>query len=150
LGLLSDLAPGPVAFDTAIFIYFLEAHPLYRPLVAPVFTAIDRGELKGVTSSLTLMESLVVPLRAGNRVLAGRYETLLTSSRGLRMISVDLDLLRAAAQVRAVTRAKTPDAIQAAAALVGGCSVFLTNDNRIPSLPGLRVLVLDDYLPPDA
>jgi predicted nucleic acid-binding protein len=144
---LSDIAEGPVALDTAIFIYFLEAHPVYRPLVVPVFAAIDRGELIGVTSTLTLMESLVVPLRAGNLPLAERYETLLTESHGLAMVDVDLDLLRAAAYVRAATRAKTPDAIQAATALVGGCSVFLTNDNRFPALPGLRVLALDDYLP---
>ena len=26
-------------------------------------------------------------------------------------------------------------------------AVFLTNDDRIPDLPGLRVLLLDNYLP---
>jgi hypothetical protein len=31
--------------------------------------------------------------------------------------------------------------------MAAGCPVFLTNDDRIPSLPGLRVLLLDDYLP---
>jgi len=150
LGLLSDLGEGPVALDTAIFIYFLEENPTYLPLVDPVFAAIDAGELEAVTSVLTLLETLVMPIRSANVPLAARYETFLTDSRGLTMVDVDLGLLRAAAHVRAVTRAKTPDAIQAAAALSGGCSVFLTNDNRFPALPGLRVLVLDDYLPPSS
>ena len=150
MGLLSDLGEGPVALDTAIFIYYLEENPVYLPLVDLVFTAIDAGDLEAVTSSLTLLETLVAPLRLANAPLAARYETFLTSSRGLTMIDVNLGLLRAAAHVRAVTRAKTPDAIQAAAALVGGCTVYLTNDNRFPVLPGLRVLVLDDYLPPSS
>ena len=55
--------------------------------------------------------------------------------------------LRAVAQVRASTRVKTPDAMQLAAAMAAGCPVFLTNDDRIPSLQGLRTLVLEDYLP---
>jgi hypothetical protein len=60
---------------------------------------------------------------------------------------LDRDFLRSVAQIRAVTRAKTPDAIQLAAAVAAGCRVFLTNDNRIPPLPGLRRLLLEDYLP---
>ena len=40
---------------------------------------------------------------------------------------------------------KTPDALQIASALSAGCPAFLTNDRRIPSMQGLRVLQLDDY-----
>ena len=147
MGLLKDLADGPVALDTSIFIYFIEEHPLYLPLVEPLFEAIDAGELEAVTSSLTLLEVLVVPFRFSNGSLIDRYETLLTKSQGLRLVDLDRDFLRSVAQVRAATRAKTPDAMQLAAAMAAGCSVFLTNDDRIPSLPGLRALLLDDYLP---
>jgi predicted nucleic acid-binding protein len=147
LGLLSDLGDGPVALDTSIFLYFIEEHPLYLPLVEPLFEAIDAGELKAVTSSLTLLEVLVIPFRFSNAALVERYETLLTKSQGLRLVDLDRDFLRAVAQVRASTRAKTPDAMQLAAAMAAGCPVFLTNDDRIPDLPGLRVLLLDAYLP---
>lgn len=147
MGLLKDLGDGPVALDTSIFIYFFEEHPLYLPLVEPLFEAIDAGELEAVTSSLTLLEVLVIPFRFSNGALIDRYETLLTKSRGLRLVDLDRDFLRSVAQIRASTRAKTPDAMQLAAAMTAGCPVFLTNDNRIPNLPGLRVLLLDDYLP---
>lgn len=147
MGLLKDLGDGPVALDTSIFLYFIEEHPLYLPLVEPLFEAIDAGELEAVTSSLTLLEVLVIPFRFSNAALIERYETLLTKSQGLRLVDLDRDFLRAVAQVRASTRAKTPDAIQLAAAMAAGCPVFLTNDDRIPGLPGLRVLRLDDYLP---
>lgn len=147
MGLLSDLGEGPVALDTSIFVYFLEEHPVYLPLVDPLFEAIDAGQLEAVTSSLTLLEVLVIPFRFANATLIEQCETLLTRSEGLRLIDLNRDFLRSVAQIRAVTRAKTPDAIQLAAAVAAGCRVFLTNDNRIPALPGLRRLLLEDYLP---
>lgn len=146
MGLLSDIGGGPVALDSSIFIYFLEQSPQYLSAVRPIFQAIAEERLGAATSSLTLLETLVVPLRAGNLHVAREYEALLTDSAGLELVEIDSDLLRAAAQLRAATRLKTPDALQVAAALRAGCPVFVTNDGRIPSLPGLRVLQLDDYL----
>ena len=37
------------------------------------------------------------------------------------------------------------DALQLAAALSERCTTFLTNDRRIPSVPGLHTVVLDDH-----
>ncbi len=147
MGLLSDLGSGPIALDTSIFIYFIEEHPVYLPLVEPIFEAMDRGEFEAVTSSLTLLEVLVIPFRFANMALIDRYETLLTKSQGLRLVDLDRDFLRSVAQVRAATRAKAPDAMQLAAAMAAGCPVFLTNDDRIPNVPGLQILRLEDYLP---
>ncbi|HWP57080.1 MAG TPA: PIN domain-containing protein [Candidatus Acidoferrales bacterium] len=146
MGLIADLKPGPVALDSRVFIHFIEEERLFLPLVKPLFQAIDRGDLVGVTSGLSLMEVLVGPYRSGNSTLAERYEALLTNSRGLRFIEVDRRLLKAAAQLRATLKLKPPDAIQVAAALVGDCTAFLTNDRRIPAVPGLKVLQLKAYL----
>jgi predicted nucleic acid-binding protein len=88
---------------------------------------------------------LVVPYRAEDRPLAERYEQLLTRSRGIRIIDLSRDQLRDAAQLRAATGVKTPDALQLAAALGFGCTTFVTNDRRLPELPGMRVLKLADY-----
>jgi predicted nucleic acid-binding protein len=93
-----------------------------------------------------LLEVLVVPYRAGNQLLAERYEALLTRSRGIRLTELTRDLLRAAAQLRAVTGVKTPDALQLVAALGAGCTAFLTNDRRLPSVPGLSVIQLSSYV----
>ncbi|HEX4955031.1 MAG TPA: PIN domain-containing protein [Thermoanaerobaculia bacterium] len=146
MGLLSDLGGGSVAIDSAAFIYFIEEHPAYLPVVEPLFEAVDSGSIAAVTSSLTLLETLVVPLRAGNHALAQRYEALLTGSRNLTLVPLDLAQLRSAAQLRAVTRLKTPDAIQLAAALSESCKTMVTNDSRYPPLPGLRILQVESYL----
>jgi predicted nucleic acid-binding protein len=146
VGLIDDVKPGPVALDTQIFIYLIEEEDRFLPIVKPLFEAIDRGQLVGVTSGLSLMEVLVVPYRSGNFALADRYESLLTNSRGLRFTEVDRRLLKAAAQLRATFKIKPPDAIQVAAALVGDCKSFLTNDRRIPAVPSLRILQVKNYL----
>ena len=146
MGLIEDLGRGPIGLDTAVFIYFIEEDSRLLHIVEPLFAAIDRGILEGVTSSLTLLEVLVVPYRVGDFSLAERYEALLTRSRGLRLIDLDRALLSSAALLRATLRLKVPDAIQIAAALRTRCPAFLTNDRKIPAVPGLRILQLRDYL----
>jgi predicted nucleic acid-binding protein len=146
VGLVDDVGQGPVGVDTAAFIYFIEAHPIYSPAVRPLFAAADREVLTIVTSSVTLLEVLVVPYRAGNQPLAQRYEALLTRGRGVVLRDIDRPLLRAAAQLRAVFGVRTPDALQLSAALAEGCTTFVTNDRRLPSIPGLRILQVDNYI----
>src|SRR5688572_31055761 len=86
------------------------------------------------TSALTLLEVLVVPYRAGNRPLAEQYEAVITRSRGIQVVDISRDQLRAAAQLRAVTGVKTPDALQLVAAISHGCTSFVTNDRRLPAI----------------
>jgi predicted nucleic acid-binding protein len=145
VGLIADLGRGPVGVDTAIFIYFIEENPRFLPIIEPLFSRADVRKLELITSALTLLEVLVVPYRAGLRTLADRYEALLTRGRGIRLVDLTRDQLRAAAQLRAATGAKTPDALQLAAALTAGCTAFLTSDRRLPSISGLRILQLESY-----
>jgi predicted nucleic acid-binding protein len=146
MGLVADLGPGPVAMDTSIFIYFIEEHPDYLPHLAPVFSSVASGKLEIATSAVTLLEVLVVPYRTGDLSLANRYEALLTRSRGLNLVEIDKFQLRAAAQIRARYRIRTPDALQLAAALSRRCSALMTNDREIPELPGLKTIQLKSYI----
>ena len=140
---MSSLGGGAVAIDSAIVIYFIEEHPRVLPVILPLFREADQGKRQLVTSSITLLEVLVVPYRAGDRSLADRYEALLTRSRGIQLVDATRDQLRAAAQLRAATGVRTPDALQLVAALGLGCSAFVTNDRRLPAIPGLRIVQLD-------
>jgi len=142
--ILSFLGFG-VGVDTVSFIYFIEEHPKFLSMILPLFREADEGKRSLVASALTLMEVLVVPYRAGNRALAQRYEALLTRGRGIRLIDLSHDQLRAAAQLRGATGVKTPDALQLVAAISAGCSTFLTNDRRLPAIPGLRIIELNSY-----
>ena len=91
------------------------------------------------------METLVVPLRDANVELVNTYEHLLLSS-SIQLIPISQNVLRDAAQLRATTSLKTPDAIHAATALSQNCSFFLTNDSGFRHILGLPVVVLRDVL----
>jgi predicted nucleic acid-binding protein len=145
MGLIDDLGPGKVGLDTAIFIHFIEAAPAWLPVIMPLFQAADTGQRELVTSAVTLLEVLVVPYRAGNEALAARYEALLTRSRGVQLIDLTRVQLRRAAQLRALTGVRTPDALQLTAARDAGCTAFVTNDRRLPAVPGLRIVQLAPY-----
>jgi len=145
VGLIDALGPGPVAVDTAVFIYLIEEHPAYLPVVEPLFDEVAAGMREIVTSAVTLLEVLVVPFRTGEVALGGLYEALLTRSRGVRLVEIDRGQLRAAAQLRAHYDLRTPDALQLAAALSSRCSAFVTNDRRLPPLPGLPIMQVSDH-----
>lgn len=146
MGLIADVGPGAVGVDSSIFIYFIEEHPRFLPLVLPLFDEADKGRRDLVTSAVTLLEVLVVPYRAGDVQLAERYELLLTRSRGIRMMDITRDKWRAAAQLRAASGTKTPDALQLVCAMAAGCNTFVTSDRGLPKVPGLRVLQLSSYV----
>jgi predicted nucleic acid-binding protein len=144
--LTDAVGDGPLGLDTAIFIYFIEQHRVYAPVLARLFQHLERERLQIVTSALTLLEALVVPYRSGDEILARKYEAILTNGKGLTLVAIDTPLIRLAAQIRATTSVRTPDALQLASALSARCTAFLTNDKRLSSLPNLAVLQLDTFV----
>lgn len=43
MGWVEDLAGSVVGVDTAPFIYYIEANPIYLPRIDPFFAALDPG-----------------------------------------------------------------------------------------------------------
>lgn len=145
--MIEDAGGGPVALDAAPFIYYVEEHASFTKLIEPILQGAEEGRLALVTSTLTLLEVLVAPYRAGDGALARRYEAILSDSPSLTLVPLDLGQLRNAARLRAThVSLKVPDALQLSAALSTGCSAFVTNDRRLPRIPGLKVLKLSDYV----
>jgi predicted nucleic acid-binding protein len=141
---LAQLQGQVVGLDSAPLIYFIEENQTYLEMTDAFFEAMVRGEFRVVTSVVTLLEVLVYPLRQGNRILAQQYRDILFNEAGLTTIEMSPAIAEEAAQLRATYNLQTPDSIQMATAISGGASFFLTNDARLPSLPGLEVLVLED------
>ncbi len=142
---IAQLQGTIVGLDTAPLIYFLEENPTYLEITDAFFEAMFRGEFRVITSVVTIPEVLVYPLRQGNITLAQQYRDILFNSQ-VTTIEVVLDIAETAAQLRADYNLKTPDAIQMATAINEGASFLLTNDGRLPSLPGLSVLVLNQLI----
>jgi predicted nucleic acid-binding protein len=113
MGQLNFPASGLVYLDTVTIIYSIERFPEYIALLDPMWQQIRFGTFQIMTSELALLETLVMPIRQANALLINRYETLLTSSE-ISLISITQAILKSAANVRAISNLRTPDAIHAA------------------------------------
>lgn len=145
MGKLNIPAASILYVDTAIIIYSIEKFPNYFPLLEPMWKQLQTSQIQVITSELTLLETLVMPLRNANTDLISRYEAMLLSSE-IALIPINQAILKAAASIRSTTNLKTPDAIHAATALNLGCTIFLTNDAGLRNVPALSVVVLKDIL----
>lgn len=117
-------------------------------MLRPFWEEVQAGRLEAATSELTLMETLVAPLRNGDPALASSYEQMFQLP-GIRLLPITKPVLREAARLRAAGRSlRTPDAMHAATAMLLGCTCFLTNDGAFRRIAGLPVTMLDDARSP--
>ncbi|KAM3115913.1 type II toxin-antitoxin system VapC family toxin [Phormidesmis sp. 146-33] len=146
MGWLTQLQGKVVGLDTAPLIYLIEQNETYLRIVRTFFQAMSRGDFQVVTSTLTLTEVLVHPLRAGNIELVEQYRDIILDQESLTTVSISAEIAEVAAQLRATRNLRTPDAIQVATAIREGATFFLTNDRRLSTVPDLEVLVLNELL----
>ena len=148
MGTLTVPTSGHIYLDTNCFIYSIERIAPYYQLLDALWRDIHSQGLTVITSELTLLETLVGPLRTGNQTLEGLFRTVLLTSPDVRLVPITLEVLDLAAHLRATAGLKTPDAIHAATALETGATLCVTNDAAFRRVPGLVGAVLGDFLTP--
>lgn len=137
---------GNVYVDANCIIYSLEKITPYAERLRPIWEGAAAGSIRVVSSEVTLLETLVRPLKERNRRLEQFLLAFLLKSNEVRLVPVDVEVLLRAAAVRAETGLKTPDAIHAATALASGCKMFLTNDRDFQRVRDLQVIVLSEVV----
>ena len=135
-----------LGFDTMIFIYHFEDHPLFAPLTEPLFKAIDRGDLSAEVSVLLAGEVLAGAKKAADDEMLLRYHHILGEFPNLTLHDADMRVMEKTSHLRVAYGLKTPDAIHMATALLNGAQAFVTNDARLKQVNELDVLVLEDYV----
>ena len=146
MGLIEQLKGSWVCIDTAPIIYFVEKHEKYLNVVKPVFAEVEAGDIEAITSTITLLEVLVQPLRTNNAAPAEKYREILLYSGHLTTVEIFHEISENAAKLRAKYAIRTPDALQIAAGLFYGAEKFLTNDAGLKKVQELQVVVVDDFL----
>jgi predicted nucleic acid-binding protein len=96
------------------------------------------------TSDLTLLESLIKPLRDGNTALAALYRRVLLNTVGIACLNITRSIVESAANIRALHGLKTADALHAATAIEAKSSLFVTNDATFRRIADLPVAVLSE------
>ncbi len=126
-----------IFWDTNLFIYLWEDSP-WRDRTRDFMRFIIAGEHMVVTSSLSVAEILVQPIKSGQQRTRAAY---LEAFRSLQVVAFDLQAAEVFAELRAAQPGlRPPDAIQLACASIAGCDVFVTNDERLAAIhaPGVR------------
>ncbi|MEO6436225.1 MAG: PIN domain-containing protein [Tepidisphaeraceae bacterium] len=146
MGSIALPSRGRVYADAQILIYSVESHPVFAPLMAPLWQQVQGGALEVVSSELSILETLTLPLRANNASLITAYEQMLTRP-GIHLVPITEPILRAAAKLRAKSpRLRTPDAIHVATAEDAGCALLLTNDLTLRGVGAIPAAFLNDVV----
>ena len=135
-----------IGIDTNIFIYALEAHPIYVELAYAVLEWVEQPNHAAVTSTLTMTEVLAQPYATVARWQVDEYYALLSNYPHVEWVVPNLRIAKLAAQFRAQHRMRTPDAIQAATAVQSGATGFISNNPVFHRVDGFEALTLDDLL----
>jgi predicted nucleic acid-binding protein len=133
-----------IGLDTSAFIYHLDGDAMYAPLTSRLFNAVEQRQSSAVTSTISMLELLVRPLRDDNVELVNAIYAIGARYPNLTWLAVTLPIAERAATLRARHRLHTPDAIQIASALEAGCGGFVTNDRMLSRVIDLEVFILDD------
>jgi predicted nucleic acid-binding protein len=138
-----------VALDTVIWIYELEANPIFGPITDDLFqNGFGSGHCRAGCSLLALGELLVQPLSQGRLDIADEYRRIIAPGPQLTVWDVNREVIETAAVLRAKYRARLLDAIHVACAVVYSVHCFLTNDEGLRRIQEIPIVILADYVPP--
>lgn len=149
MGPLTLPTHGPVYLDANGFIYGVERVEPYRTLLEPMWHQAQAGEFGVVSSEITVLETLVKPLRESDEVVEFLLRSMFDAHE-VGLIPATRELWEDAARIRADTGLKTPDALHAATALQASCTLFVTNDSDFRRVQRLPIVVLDDLIEAEA
>ena len=133
-----------VFLDTAPLIYCLEdAGQLQADATAQIRKWVE-ADFTLCSSTVTLMELLVKPIRDQNHALAQRYQSTFAHLLSSPPWQLDGAGATLAAQYRARYNLRSLDAMQLACAIVHGCGIFYTNDKDLKRITDIRVVCVGE------
>ena len=124
--------------DSCILIYLLQGP---KELAAAIQSALRPEKAEAVstyTSDLVRLECRVGPLKQKDDDLLRQFDDLFGSGT-LESLPLQTEVFDLATELRARYGTKTPDAIHLAAALLGECDEFWTNDSRLKAATRDRI-----------
>lgn len=136
-----------IFIDTAPIIYFVEANPVWGPVVKQIIEHAISRRIRFISSVVTLSEVLVKSFADRDELLQARFRQLLCTAKNVTLLEITVEIGELAAKLRGSYPAlKGMDALQLAAAILSGSDLFLTNDNKLRQITEIKVVLLEDYM----
>ncbi|MCI8771337.1 MAG: PIN domain-containing protein [Lachnospiraceae bacterium] len=136
-----------VFIDTAPFIYYIEGsvgNPDYADKAKDFFKSSYKGDIRMITSVITVAEYKVFPYRTGQHEYIVSFERLM-NVLDINIVSIDKTIADKVARIRAEYKAfKAMDALQLATACITGCDLFLTNDKQLRQFGEIKCITVEE------
>ena len=134
-----------IFFDTAPFIYLVENHPKYYPIVSDfISNKIAVSEFGFVTSAITLAEFEVKPKRNNQLSIIEKFRTKL-KELDFVLAEINFDIAELSTTLRVnYSFLKLFDSLQLATAINMRCQSFYTNDFRLKQVGEIEVILVED------
>lgn len=134
-----------IFLDTAPVIYFLDENSLFKAETDKIFKDILKSRAKFVASPITCEEYLTFPYRDNDEKSVENFWQFIKKFR-INIRRIDNAVAIEAAKIRAEYRhIKTADALQLAAAICGGCDLFLTNDKQLKQFGKIKCMTVEEW-----
>lgn len=130
--------------DANVLIYLLEDNSDWVVQADAMLQAAVAGDLSLVTGDLAVAEVMVMPYRDGDPRAITMTATFFGESSPLTVVPHPRHVFDHAARIRGEHGAGLLDALHVATALAAGCDAVVSHDARMPRLPEMPVLRLDE------
>lgn len=126
-----------------IMVYLVDRHPEYWEKVAEI---LDEAKMI-IFSTLLFGEVLAGIYRDGDKTGEEAFLEFVHASQKISIIPFTMEIALKFAKLRGLEHPLPPaDCIHLATAMEAKADLFLTNDKKIKSLPGLKVVHLEDLI----
>ena len=141
---LSVPASGRIYLDASAFIYSIERHPVFGPLLDPMWAALAASACANHHQRIDGPGEL--GLTFGGSKILGHFERAFDES-GLQLLPASRSVMRLAAELRANhSSLRTPDAIHLATAEIYASQFIVTNDVRMRDKTVVPIVILSDLI----
>ena len=134
-----------VYWDTILFIYWLEEHPVFAKRVDEIHHRMEERHDQLITGAFTVGEVLAGPYR---KAASQRLDDVRRRLRNAvaEIIPFTVETADLYAQIRGTLRVSPADAIHLASAAQAGTDLFLTNDRQLLGkiVPGIQFIATID------
>jgi predicted nucleic acid-binding protein len=127
-----------IYLDGCIVIYLIQGSDELNRAITQALRPTEAEPPVAFVSDLTRLECRVWPIGKSDDVLLRQYDEFF-ASEDLSTIPVTTETFDLATELRGHHGTKTPDALHLAAAILGGCQEFWTNDHRLSSAAEKRI-----------
>ena len=127
--------------DSVVLIYHLDHLGPLQVKTATKLQALHRRGDRIAVSDLTRFECRVGPIKRNDPLMLAAFDRFFASP-DVHIVPLTPDVWDKAAEIRARLNLKTADSVHLAAAIVGRCGLFLTNDSQLSRCTEITVEAL--------